>query len=211
MDKYFIHNDMDSGRKCISCKEIKRGEIILMEKPFLIWNKKIKLDETTKKQLKSINKLMNLAPFTKYTNITLSNIKSYTKTIYNKIKTNAFTYRGKLMNRNISCLLYFGSFFNHSCDSNIHYYQRFGKFYFVAIKDISIGEELCISYINGYNKDLMSRQEKLMNWNFICDCKKCNHDKLQIINKTIEDLSKIENPTIETINNIHEYYYCKLN
>lgn len=75
---------------------------------------------------------------------------------------------------------------NHSCDPNVVliYKRRAGwgqchplTAYCVALRDISEGDELTISYINS-NESYEKRQESLVNYGFVCECEKCISEKL---------------------------------
>ena len=72
-------------------------------------------------------------------------------------------------------LFFIPSFLNHSCDNNI-YYEGIGDFIFCyAIKDISKGDELTISYIDPKEK-YFERKEKLSHWGIKCNCNLCQYD-----------------------------------
>ncbi|KAJ8145887.1 hypothetical protein OY671_001027 [Metschnikowia pulcherrima] len=65
------------------------------------------------------------------------------------------------------------SFFNHSCAFNIRKVRTGASYEFIASRDISPGEELCISYgING-DESVAQRRESLREWFFTCGCTKC--------------------------------------
>ncbi|KAF2840912.1 SET domain-containing protein [Patellaria atrata CBS 101060] len=68
------------------------------------------------------------------------------------------------------------SFWNHSCDPNIGK-ERVGRAWkFWAAKEIMEGDELCISYLGGEEKELSveERRRRLRaTWGFECRCRKC--------------------------------------
>ena len=68
------------------------------------------------------------------------------------------------------------SYFNHSCDANIHK-KRIGRSWtFYAARDIQPSEELCITYLGGDEKDLdlAGRRGRLEDvWGFVCHCTRC--------------------------------------
>lgn len=68
------------------------------------------------------------------------------------------------------------SYFNHSCEPNLKK-QRVGRTWqFRAIRDIAAGEEICITYLGGAEKELdtTQRQQRLKEvWGFHCGCDKC--------------------------------------
>jgi SET domain len=77
---------------------------------------------------------------------------------------------------------------NHSCDPNvILIYRRragFGRNYplvasVVALRDISAGEELTISYIDA-DASYSERQQALRHYGFVCQCLKCQNEKDQV-------------------------------
>jgi hypothetical protein len=64
---------------------------------------------------------------------------------------------------------------NHSCIPNIDfaYNRTLEKETFHAVRDITAGEELTISYITGVNRTRIQRQSELDNWGFRCLCPAC--------------------------------------
>lgn len=71
------------------------------------------------------------------------------------------------------------SYFNHSCEPNLKK-RRVGRSWeFRAACDIAIGEECCISYLGGDEKDLslVERQGRLGEvWGFACRCGRCTRE-----------------------------------
>lgn len=205
-----ILNDVKKGRICIANKHIKKGEIVLIETPFLIIDSIVMHTQNEIiKQLKSninvLSKLMNLAPSTKYVNINKENMDYYLHDLILKIKTNAYSYNfGKS-----SALLYFGSFFNHSCNSNLTYRQIENQFIFTATKNIYLGEELCISYIYMSEKKYIERSYELSSWNFKCNCYKCKTEKLFEIKEKIDKYIKefTVNEIIDELPFIYKLYF----
>ncbi|EED12492.1 SET domain containing protein [Talaromyces stipitatus ATCC 10500] len=68
-----------------------------------------------------------------------------------------------------------GSRFNHSCVPNTthSYHPSLDKETFHTIQDITAGEELLITYIDGSNWDRSRRQKYLQKWGFQCNCPVC--------------------------------------
>ncbi|EME49237.1 hypothetical protein DOTSEDRAFT_143030 [Dothistroma septosporum NZE10] len=68
------------------------------------------------------------------------------------------------------------SYFNHSCSPNVNK-RRVGRSWeFSAARDIAAGEECCITYLGGDEKDLdrRARQSRLHEvWGFHCYCNLC--------------------------------------
>ncbi|KAK1821740.1 Histone-lysine N-methyltransferase set-6 [Friedmanniomyces endolithicus] len=71
------------------------------------------------------------------------------------------------------------SYFNHSCHPNVAK-QRVGTVWkFWVTEDVRQGEELCISYLGGDEKDLNVRQRRghLQEvWGFVCECARCQRE-----------------------------------
>lgn len=65
--------------------------------------------------------------------------------------------------------------FNHSCLPNTTHVHNpsLDKETFHTIRDISAGEELSISYMDGSNWAKSKRQEYLQKWGFECNCPAC--------------------------------------
>ena len=75
-----------------------------------------------------------------------------------------------------AALMSVGTFFNHSCEPNVQMgsamADRGGIVDFFATRDIAVGEELTISYIN--DAPLAQRQFQLkFQYRFECKCSKC--------------------------------------
>jgi hypothetical protein len=72
-----------------------------------------------------------------------------------------------------------GSRFNHSCIPNINfaYNPDLDKETFHAVRNITAGEELTITYIDGMNRTRKQRQVELDKRGFICDCPACENTK----------------------------------
>lgn len=68
------------------------------------------------------------------------------------------------------------SYFNHSCAPNISKARIGSEWVFTASRDIEVGEECCITYLGGDEKemDVNERRARLMeHWGFECMCKRC--------------------------------------
>lgn len=179
MNNYIVQYGKN-GRECIATKFIPKDTNILQETPFYIG---ICEFENFKKQIKNdlpaANKMINLAPQTKKIDITLdeTNIDDYLDILFDKYETNRFEYENVL-----GCLVYFGSFFNHSCEPNLTYSQFEGTLIFKTTRDVKCGEEITVTYIdigNTYEK----RKRQLGQWGILCVCKKCIVEKNEIILK----------------------------
>lgn len=131
------------------------------------------------------NKFLNLTPHTidKYIisgNELLNeiNISSYKlllnvpidelRLICSKYIRNAFTFTKEIQ----ATILLTGSIFNHSCIPNVSFYPNNKSMIFITNKDINIGEELFISYLNT-NKDKNNKLRLLHQYGFNCNCKLC--------------------------------------
>lgn len=71
------------------------------------------------------------------------------------------------------------SLFNHSCRPNVRKAREGRLWSFWAAEDIQDGEELCITYLGGEEKelDVSQRREKLKDeWGFSCCCKRCSDE-----------------------------------
>eukprot|EP00931_Biecheleriopsis_adriatica_P114859 TRINITY_DN90747_c0_g1_i1.p1 TRINITY_DN90747_c0_g1~~TRINITY_DN90747_c0_g1_i1.p1 ORF type:complete len:576 (-),score=121.74 TRINITY_DN90747_c0_g1_i1:16-1701(-) len=67
--------------------------------------------------------------------------------------------------------------FNHSCCPNA-YFDRFGRHGVIrAIKDITVGEEVCLSYRDGASEDSVD-DRAFEKWGFQCDCERCQRRRM---------------------------------
>ena len=68
------------------------------------------------------------------------------------------------------------SYFNHSCDPNLMKRRLGSTWEFMAARDIRDGEECCITYLGGDEKELsvVRRRSRLKEvWGFGCMCERC--------------------------------------
>lgn len=71
------------------------------------------------------------------------------------------------------------SYFNHSCSPNISKKRVGHAWEFTMAKEIAEGEQLCITYLGGDEKDLtvVERRERLEGvWGFVCMCERCQQE-----------------------------------
>lgn len=183
------------GRHVISKRKLKKGQIVLIEKPEIICKDMYDCiyslyteDELTSK-------------ISEYEIMVPKEIDNYTikyKELYEDIKTLPKEMQNFFMNMNktrlrllatkyyrngftyIKCyggqsaILFIGNIFNHSCSPNLFYsIGKSGEYIFKALRDIEEGEELTHSYIDN-TKSTKKRKEILLNqYGFNCTCAKC--------------------------------------
>lgn len=81
------------------------------------------------------------------------------------------------------------SMFNHSCDPNVDWRhdEHNSTVTLFATRDITVGEEMCISYIKGADMGRRERQRSLMTWlGMDCACQRCV-DETAAEEKVFED------------------------
>ena len=79
--------------------------------------------------------------------------------------------------------------FNHSCDPNVDWRhdEHNSTVTLFATRDITVGEEMCISYIKGADMGRRERQRSLMTWlGMDCACQRCV-DETAAEEKVFED------------------------
>lgn len=95
-----------------------------------------------------------------------------------------FSYKGYTEHRQGFGLALYPSaiYFNHSCDPNVgRVYTANGQMQFFAIKDILIGQEALITYID-LDGGLETRQKFLQeHFLFECGCTRCNSEKAGVL------------------------------
>jgi hypothetical protein len=177
----------------IADKDIKKGSIVLIEKPIYIANDIIELLYLMLKN-SSDNDLINLYPRSdiklinnnspynidlyKLINKCDKNLRKFLLSInekqlyhfYYKILFNAFQINNVNTVINKVCILKTGAMMNHSCKPNIIFYENNNSMIFEANCDIKKGTELCYSYLR--NCDLVQDKHKYLidHYNFICEC-----------------------------------------
>lgn len=86
-------------------------------------------------------------------------------------------------------ILFNGTIFNHSCLPNVIFGKENNMMYFMTVRDINKGEELCDNYIN-ILLPKKQRQEHLKNqYGFNCSCQRCLETNKQIL-KDLDDQAK---------------------
>lgn len=71
------------------------------------------------------------------------------------------------------------SYFNHSCQPNLTKTRDGRTWQFRTTRDVSEGEELCITYLGGAEAELTLEQRRSrlsVTWEFECCCRKCKED-----------------------------------
>jgi hypothetical protein len=177
--------------KIIATENIKKGEIILAEKPIYQETDIIKLLYEIIKNKENID-IVNLYPRTylELSNTYLSNLLKMINN-YNNHKIKKFLlincniinfYFCKILfnafdMNNYSTILPIGAMMNHSCNPNIVFYEKNNLMYFVALHNIKKNDELCYSYLRNYKyTDYKDKQLYLLNhYNFTCNCYECNN------------------------------------
>ena len=143
-----VASSKDKGRFIYTIKDISKKELLLDEKPLLGENRK-KLQQLVHKEPRCLE------------------LDGGYETCIDK---NAFAFGGKKMG-----IYFHGSLFSHCCDPNAEAKEDSDEF--VAIKDISAGSEVTISYKSSLNLVAMSREKKkqhLSEWFEQCKCTVCD-------------------------------------
>ena len=174
--------------KIIANENIKKGEIILVEKPIYQEIDVIKLLYEILKNKEDINIIYLYPrcylelPNNKYLSNLIKLINNYDNHKIKKylllinINTLYFYYSKILFNafqmNNYSTILPIGAMMNHSCKPNIMFYEKNNMMIFEALTNINKNEELFYSYLRNFkytnNKE---KQLYLLNhYNFICEC-----------------------------------------
>lgn len=80
-----------------------------------------------------------------------------------------------------SAIYHVGSMFNHSCTPNVHACWPTGTstVSFRTLRDVQLGEELLISYIDADMSYERRQASLLFNYGFSCECPKCDEEKHQ--------------------------------
>lgn len=71
------------------------------------------------------------------------------------------------------------SYFNHSCEPNVSKKRIGREWEFRANRDLEVGEELCITYLGGDEKDLGVGERRMRlegAWGFACACARCRRE-----------------------------------
>ncbi|KAJ6482519.1 hypothetical protein C8R45DRAFT_1099799 [Mycena sanguinolenta] len=74
------------------------------------------------------------------------------------------------------CLYVSASYFNHDCTPNIRKKRVGRQLLFYTTRDITMGEELCISYIDTADGVAERRKQLSTHWYFDCICQRCKQE-----------------------------------
>jgi len=176
---YKIQNSTDKDKGLFANRPIRRGELIISEKPLFTLNKygyvsvqntinelEKKVEKLSKSDQDSFNSLHNSWPM-----IPSKSLATF--------KTNALPLGH---DSPIGAIFPTISRINHSCLPNVnHYWNETKKVETIyALKDISINEEILTSYIEIYN-DKKTRQDLLQEgFNFVCKCELCSIQDIKV-------------------------------
>lgn len=122
---------------------------------------------------------MDLAPRIPNDKIILTKLDlgEYTNKLNQKYYKNRFTSYKK----DEAQVMYYGSFFNHSCSWNVNMYHDTDDSFFVTNRDIKTNEELTITYVYP-ELDYEQRQSCLSRlYDFDCKCDRCEKEKAKNI------------------------------
>jgi len=78
-----------------------------------------------------------------------------------------------------------------------------------AIRDISAGEELCISYIDLYQTRKASQQELQATKHFTCTCSRCSEPMQESIDRFIEGVTCSACGNVLITSNANQLYKCE--
>ncbi|KAJ6598228.1 hypothetical protein DFH09DRAFT_1022536 [Mycena vulgaris] len=68
------------------------------------------------------------------------------------------------------------SYFNHDCAPNVRKERAGRALLFYTTRDVALGEELCINYIDLADSVTDRRKQLSLNWYFDCVCKRCEKE-----------------------------------
>ncbi|KAJ7240847.1 hypothetical protein B0H12DRAFT_50081 [Mycena haematopus] len=74
------------------------------------------------------------------------------------------------------CMYVSGAYFNHDCTPNIRKKRIGRELLFYTTRDVTMGEELCISYIDTVDGVTERRKQLSANWYFDCICERCKQE-----------------------------------
>ena len=137
----------------------------------------------TKANIKGITGLYECAELVKYLLLNSLNIdvsQEVCVDIICKLSSNLFTITDDFQNEaGLGCYPY-AALLNHSCEANC--IQRFdddGRIVIRTVRDVAVGEELTISYIDVGMPTWYRRRELLQSYHFHCTCARCSqHDSI---------------------------------
>lgn len=90
---------------------------------------------------------------------------------------NSFGIRNELGEEYFGYALYpSASYFNHSCEPNVSKVRKAKEWSFSMSKDAQSGDQLCITYLGGDEKDMTVTERRSLlkkNWGFECGCRRC--------------------------------------
>jgi len=165
------------GLGAFAIQEFYRGDLILADRPLFIADDP---DDHGRMYLSNVmSAVQKLSPDERNELLSLKHTHSGNQPVNNPIpsicRTNAFSISDTA---NAICVV--ASRFNHSCSPNARYswHAAGGRLRIHALREIAVGEEVCVSYISGrhvYGSRRKDRQDRLkIRHGFICSCVVCS-------------------------------------
>lgn len=109
-----------------------------------------------------------------------------------KYMCNAFEFNNRPV------ILLHGTILNHSCLPNVIFGKKKNMIYFMTIKDISKGEEICDNYINILLNKKQRQEELKKQYGFTCTCQRCSATNKQTIKELDQQALKTEKIRLNT-------------
>ena len=103
-----------------------------------------------------------------------------------KYMCNAFEFQEKPV------ILFTGTLLNHSCLPNVIFGEKDNQMYFIAVRDIEKGEEICDSYIDITFPTKKRKKELKEQYGFDCHCERCCSQDQVMIKKLHREAIEIE-------------------
>lgn len=191
------------GRAIIACENIKKGTIIIKDKPYTLKNKNFKSDmfcilfKILNDDDEIIRKFLNLYPQTlddypmdreikkriccEFKYLKINDNEKYHFFTKNYTNNQIHLYCAKYIcncfeYNNAPAFLFTGTLLNHSCLPNVVFGEINGFIIFVAVRDIVKNEEIYDNYVD--IKLPLNKRKKLLKtqYGFICVCQRCTSD-----------------------------------
>ena len=171
---FTVRDSEGKGKCCFADRDIKKGELVLRERPIAIAPRSGQTLEVAERAFSELGQEEQDAVMSLHDNDTSS---GSTKTMSGIFKTNAMEIGGRGGNVNHAALFLTGSRLNHSCRPNIShaFHESVGEIFMWAIADIKQGEELCITYLDSRKMDTWETRRRVLekDYGFICACEVC--------------------------------------
>jgi hypothetical protein len=183
-DRYEVRDVLGKGKGLIAQRPIKRGSFIMIDSPRIIASQKLPFHIGSEEGLNMLDVAVERLPRADRQLVLSLDKSSGDGGVYDVLKTNSFAcqIRDDTVEDTYLCLFPEVARINHACRPNAHarFIPKTLHMEIKALRDISPGEEISISYGKIDLKHAERQNLYKQAWGFTCTCEMCAGDAYAI-------------------------------